>query len=531
MPRNLIICCDGTGNIWGNEDDTNVVKLTRTLVNDDQQILYYDPGVGTSNIYPSIGWWNRRKADLSKLVGLAYGGGVYENIGEAYGFLVEHYQRGDRIYVFGFSRGAFTARCVAGMVNLFGIVRRGTETMIPTLTRIYFQPSKVKGRADKTREESADDIRRVFTLDGRDARVYFVGVWDTVSTVGGLPFSKQNITSSATISGKNFDHVRHAVAAGEYRYGYAPRLYTRQVGEERKVLNFDDDQKSLKQLWFAGAHSDVGGSYREDGLSNCSLKWMLEEAIAKGLQCDAAKVSAINSNPLGLAHDQAFMQPLWALAGLHTRLIPRDAARHASLESRRASAKPPQTIWRPFWKNTSALLWVAAMVFLLLTIFALDKEACLFNYYVKFDWTRLSTSVSGGEMDDVFHIIDSNWMAIRYYVDFLFIGVYTMAICWLLVYARRTLAERSVNATVHHIALWWGLVPLWTLIVSDVLENVLTLALLPDTPPAPASHAWLSWLLASLTVIKLVSLLAIAGFFAWVVVFGMMVEKRSDVTV
>ena len=134
-------------------------------------------------------------------------------------------------------------------------------------------------------------------------------------------------------------------------------------------------------------------------------------------------------------------------------------------------------------------------------------------------------------MDDVFRIIDSNWMAIRYYVDFLFIAVYTMAICWLLVYARRTLAERSVNVTVHHIALWWGLVPLWTLIVSDVLENVLTLALLPDTPSAPASHAWLSWLLTSLTAIKLVSLLAIVGFFAWVVVFGMMVEKRSDVMV
>ena len=328
MPKNLVICCDGTGNIWDNDYDTNVVKLTRVLVKAGDQVLYYDPGVGTSNIYPSIGWWNRMKSYSNELVGLAFGGGVYENIGEAYGFLVQHYEPGDRLFFFGFSRGAFTVRCVAGMVNLFGIVRRGTEAMIPTLTRIYFQPIERKSKAGKTRKDSAEDIRRVFALEGHDARVYFLGVWDTVCTVGGLPFSKKNITSSASIGGKRYDHVRHAVALDEYREVYLPRLY-----RDRNV-NYDDGTSSIRQLWFAGAHSDVGGSYKEEGLSNCSLKWMLDEAMAKGLHCDAGKVAAIKVDPLGWAHDQAYRQPLWALTGLHTRLLPDDAVLHDSVEAR-----------------------------------------------------------------------------------------------------------------------------------------------------------------------------------------------------
>ncbi len=249
MSRNLVICCDGTGNIWGNDCDTNVVKLVRLLQKNDEQILFYDPGVGTSDTYPSIGRISRAKARWKELIGLGLGGGIYQNIGQAYGFLVEHYQPGDHVFIFGFSRGAFTARCVAGMVNLFGIVRRGTEALIPSLTRIYFQPIEGIGITGNTRQDYGDDIRAVFTLEGRNARVYFLGVWDTVSTVGGLPGSKKNITSYGTLKGKHYDHVRHAVASHEYRYAYEPRLFTDK--------NFDHGHTSLKQLRFAGAHSDV----------------------------------------------------------------------------------------------------------------------------------------------------------------------------------------------------------------------------------------------------------------------------------
>lgn len=375
MPRNLVICCDGTGNIWGNDCDTNVVKLTRVLLKTDSQILFYDPGVGTSDTYPSIGAISRAKARGKEILALALGGGIYENIGQAYGFLVEHYQPGDRVFLFGFSRGAFTARCVAGMINLFGIVRRGTEAIIPTLTRIYFLPIEGTGGSGQTRKEYGDDIRAVFTLEGRDARVYFLGVWDTVSTVGGLPGSKQNITSSGTIKEKNYDHVRHAVSSDEYRYSYAPRLFT--------DGNFNDDQTStsLKQLRFAGAHSDVGGSYREDGLSNCSLRWMLEEAMQKGLRCNSDKVASIQSDPLGLAHDQVFRRPLWALAGLRTRLGVLNVEPHSSLNIREKAMRTtplPKTDWKALWRNSRALGWMGAMLVMFALVQWLSHWACLF---------------------------------------------------------------------------------------------------------------------------------------------------------
>ena len=123
--RNLIVCCDGTGNIWGNGHDTNVVKLVRLLVKDDRQVVYYDPGVGTTDNFPPIGVWNKVKAFARRVMGLAMAGGIYESIGQGYEFLVDNFRAGDRVCLFGFSRGAFAARSIAGIVDQFGIVRPG----------------------------------------------------------------------------------------------------------------------------------------------------------------------------------------------------------------------------------------------------------------------------------------------------------------------------------------------------------------------------------------------------------------------
>ncbi len=506
MGRNLVVCCDGTGNIWGNDSDTNVVKLARLLLKNNQQILYYDPGVGTSNSYPSIGWINQIKSRAIKILGLALGGGIYENIGQAYGFLVEHYQPGDHVFLFGFSRGAFTARCVGGMVNLFGIVQRGAETMIPTLTRIYFQPIEGVGGTGKTRKEYGEDIRAVFALGGHDARVHFLGVWDTVSTVGGLPGWKKNITSSGTIRGKHYDHVRHAVAFHEYRFAYAPRLFT----------DDNDNQltPSLQQLWFAGAHSDVGGSYNEDGLSNCSLKWMVEEAVAKGLQCDSSKIDAIQPNPLGLSHDQVFVQPLWALTGLRTRPIPSGAIKHESLILRERTA-PLKPQWKTFGSNPRAIGSVSAAIMMFIVVDFLGAWACLNGCAREFNMAVLQSFLSHRVDTDVFNTVDSFKMTIRYAADYFFIVTYTFAICWLLIYARRALADRSGNAKLHNIAHWGSVIPLWTLISSDILENGATIYLLNQEAGARASHLSLPIFLAAFTTIKLLSLAALLCFFIW----------------
>jgi hypothetical protein len=495
MPRNLIVCCDGTGNIWDSDYDTNVVKLTRVLEKSNEQIVFYDPGVGSSNIYPSIGLLNRFKSYTSQLTGLALGGGLYENVGEAYGFLVQHYQPEDRLFFFGFSRGAFTVRSVAGMVNWFGIVRRGAEAMIPTLTRLYFQPEDQRSRSGKRRDDYAKDIRQVFALEGRDAPIHFMGVWDTVCTVGGIPLFKKTMTSAPSVEGKRYHHVRHAVALDEYRDAYQPRLY------RDRHLNYDDGDRSMKQLWFTGAHSDVGGSYKEDGLSNCSLRWMLDEAIAKGLRCDRQKVNEIVANPTDLAHDQVYSQPLWALTGLEMRQPPPDELLHDSVKKRRAAGSVVQTCWSPWYRNRWLLGSFAGVLLLVGALKWIKKLACRSEDCPELSRMFVETFLSGNSVSDMLLLLDRRWATSWYAVDYLFILFYTMAICVTIVYLRKALADRTQSGAIHGAAYWAGLVPIWTLIGSDILENALSLWLLYH-PTLCTTDGWLCWVLIFFTSLK-----------------------------
>jgi len=304
--RNLIVCCDGTGNIWGNGHDTNVVKLVRLLVKDDSQIVHYDPGVGTTDNFPPIGLWNKVKAFSGRVVGLAMAGGIYESIGQGYEFLVDNFREGDRVCVFGFSRGAFAARSIAGIVDQFGIVRPGAKAMVPLLVSMYFSsPGKRAGDTHKTRETFAADIRTNFcSPGGAGAGVYFLGVWDTVASVGlfGL-----RITTDANVRHKRYQHVRHAVALDEMRWKYTPRLYR---DEGPPVV----PGQTFEQTWFTGCHSDVGGSYADAALANLTLRWIVEAAAAPAVGLRFLQpASAIVGDPNGLAHDEAFAAPWWTL--------------------------------------------------------------------------------------------------------------------------------------------------------------------------------------------------------------------------
>ena len=323
--RQLVICCDGTNNtLTGRQTDTNVLQLFEQLAtqNDASQLLYYDPGVGAPDGLPSIGigdWISRKWERLS---GLASGRGVFENIGMAYQFLANHYQPGDQIFLFGFSRGAFTVRCVAGMINLFGLVRSEHAVLLPTLLRVYFakvstdgiESGQAPGSAPLTRGEVAAQIRESFTsVAGRHAEVHFVGVWDTVASVGLPPFSLQ-ISSSATIKGKCFRHVRQALSLDEHRWPFLPRVFSED--------NFGsaDAPQSLTQLWFRGVHCDVGGGYplAETGLSSAALGWMIDEACQCGLRCPVSPPK-VPSEPIWRVHDTMFRVALWAVAGMCVR--------------------------------------------------------------------------------------------------------------------------------------------------------------------------------------------------------------------
>lgn len=312
--RTLMLFLDGTGNMLGLNEDTNVVKLFRAVDKSPatRQIAYYDPGVGSANEFPAVGPLERRLRRAVQLVGLALGRGVFDNIAEAYRFLVDNYRDGDRICIFGFSRGAFTARAVGGMVNMYGLVHPAGLAILPSMVRSYFSPEGVVNRAGRGRAAFARDVAAHFSL-GRRPLIHFVGVWDTVESVGVDLFGRGlKISNNPTIAEKRFVHVRHALALHETRNKYAPRNYTAPDfdAEERRHRSFDE-------RWFRGNHSDVGGSYEDDGLSNITLNWMLAEAAGCGLRFTPAAAPPVN--PLQPVHDQTRLVPFWAWTGLSSR--------------------------------------------------------------------------------------------------------------------------------------------------------------------------------------------------------------------
>lgn len=277
---------------------------------------------------------------------------------------------GDRIYCFGFSRGAFTVRCVVGMVNLFGILKPEHAGLLPTLIRVYFSLPNQKGswmqettrrlhraaaRDPKaagevgghdetgnraTREKLAEQIRDLFTTrQGRAAHVHWVGVWDTVESVGlPGPLARSN-PSTATLKGKRVRNVRHALALDEHRWTFVPRLY-----EESGDLVAADGGQTLQQRWFAGVHCDVGGSYPRDeaGLSDETLEWMVAE-VASDMGVELLPAGA----GLRKRHDALHDTPWWALAGMSLR----------NLQPRTAAGAPIEVIVQPLSRPAAGSAW------------------------------------------------------------------------------------------------------------------------------------------------------------------------------
>lgn len=283
MPKNIIICCDGTGNEVG-ANLSNVLKLFRVLCKNETQVVFYDPGVGTLG---SSDAWSRLKSKFHVVFGLVTGYGLDENVRDAYCFLVDTYEEGDRVFLFGFSRGAYTIRMLAGFLRLVGLVEKSQRNLSNYALTAY------KKAAEQNDFEIAWRFERIVST--RRVPIKFVGVWDTVSSVivprpdrfyipsrQELPYTKSN----------SFIEVfRHALAIDERRRMFRPNIWKEPQSFKPNPFSKDEGTpQDIKQVWFAGVHSDVGGGYpeSESGLAKYPLRWMIDEAQAHGLLVNTA---------------------------------------------------------------------------------------------------------------------------------------------------------------------------------------------------------------------------------------------------
>jgi uncharacterized protein (DUF2235 family) len=261
MPKNIVLFSDGTGQEGGKGNNTNVYKLFNMIEDrTEAQISFYDRGLGT-------GW--------RKITGNAVGMGISKNIRECYEFIFENYQAGDNIFLFGFSRGATTVRSLSGFIHLFGILPKSRRELIKEAYKIY------KVSDVEEREKLAEDF--VSRHHNQWFRIKFLGVWDTVDALG-LPIKEldffmdwfpsfrykyHNLKLSNSVT-----HARHALAVDDERLTFHPKIWDKEI----------EDYQTMKQVWFCGMHTDVGGGYKEHELSDIALTWIVREAMDCGLK-------------------------------------------------------------------------------------------------------------------------------------------------------------------------------------------------------------------------------------------------------
>ena len=269
--KRLVVCCDGTWNKPDNETITNVEKIARTVQSDPgatsgaYQLVYYISGVGAGSY----------AAD--RLLGGAFGFGLFHNVIACYRFLAQNYEQGDEIFIIGFSRGAYTARSVAGMVARVGLLTKLSlvEERLPEAVHMYQRRDMPQG----VYGASADEFKHDHC---HPAKVNFLGVFDTVGALGVPGFMRFAPRFNDVQLSDDVLCARHALAVDETRVKFAPTLWEAPTDD----ANAPTEDDRVKQVWFEGAHSDVGGGYRDTGLSDTSLLWMAREAHEAGLVFD-----------------------------------------------------------------------------------------------------------------------------------------------------------------------------------------------------------------------------------------------------
>lgn len=282
MAKNIVVLSDGTGKDGGKGYDTNVYKLFRMLEDRTaEQVVFYDRGLGT---------------DWRRLTGNAFGAGISQNVLECYRFIFDHFTAGDRIYLFGFSRGAFTVRSLSGFMHLVGILPQSRPELIEPAWKIYRRSTKTKTKEQRRARLAAAFVDRHGTMW---AKIAFLGVWDTVGTLG-FPYRRvaavldrvpwfQNGFHSTRMR-DSVERGCHALAIDDERLSFHPTFW-------------DEPDPRVEQVWFAGMHSDVGGGYGQSGLSDIALQWMVRRAVPHGLRLYSKHRVKGAPDPAGLLHD------------------------------------------------------------------------------------------------------------------------------------------------------------------------------------------------------------------------------------
>jgi len=286
MKKRIVICADGTWNRpeknLAKDFPTNVLRLARAIQpvagDGTPQQVFYDWGIGS--------YYNQ-------VIGGATGKGLHKNIMDDYRYIVQNYAPGDEIYLFGFSRGAYTVRCLCGLINNCGILKRPDAALIQSAFDHYKKP----GAAYAVKGQKSIEFRNRYSHPSREVR--FVGVWDTVGAMG-IPVSFLGLFDDKdefydTKIGSNVHIARHAMAIDEHRSDFLPTIW------------MPRDTMDLKQVWFAGAHSNVGGSYKPDSdgslLSDIPLEWMMQEASASGLIIEPHLQQRLKGKPTAALHN------------------------------------------------------------------------------------------------------------------------------------------------------------------------------------------------------------------------------------
>jgi hypothetical protein len=361
--KKLVVCCDGTWNSPDQEEyelpaPTNVLRIYNAISKMDgsnvEQLKYYHPGVGTEGGF------------FAKTAGGLYGKGLEQNIMSAYAWIGRHYTDGDMIYLFGFSRGAFTVRSLSGMLSRCGILdlRNTAEPFAKNAPKPSESWENVKSAFTAYREPPKGKSWETPLPRSAQPKVpiQFIGVWDTVGALG-IPDDKEivnlldrrkNWLFHDTKLSDETRYARHALAMDEMRSSFTPTLWT----EDEKVLSNHSPSAGsgnvarVRQIYFPGVHSDVGGGYYECGLADGALRWMIEEVQSlpknEGLFFESAMVEQIKPDHQAPLHDS--YRGLFKLMQTRPRNLPRFSETdrfHSSALNRLDSPPIFQSPYRP----------------------------------------------------------------------------------------------------------------------------------------------------------------------------------------
>lgn len=343
--KRIIICADGTWNrpeqLGKEQYPTSVLTFARHLLPQDdagtKQVIFYDWGIGSYH---------------DQMAGGALGAGLEKNVQDGYRFLIHNYEIGDEIYLFGFSRGAYTVRSLCGLINNCSLLKSTEGRLIEKAFDIY----KTKKHTPKS--QFSIDWRAKHSVADK-VKIHFVGVWDTVGALG-LPFSIFGLIKDKHLFydrklGSNLKTVRHALSLDELRDDFEPTIW-----QTRETVD-------LAQVWFAGVHADIGGSYKPDKdgkvLSDIPMQWLLTEAENSGLAFDnQIKQRTLTAHTCANASQHNEYKGKYKLLGKRIREIPKQqdipTYVHSSVKTRYLSGYKSQPIenyvkkygqWPPVW--------------------------------------------------------------------------------------------------------------------------------------------------------------------------------------